>query len=70
MVHALGDRRLPWVSDRDHLPYMQAIVLEVLRLISHVPTNLPHYTLTDTRLGEYDVLKNTQVQHHSDILLS
>ena len=37
-----GKQRLPTFEDRDNLPYMNAIVKEVLRWETPVPTGLFH----------------------------
>ena len=53
--------RTPSGEDRKKMPLMEATILEILRYISHVPLNLPHYTLENTTIGGYEVPKNTQV---------
>ena len=53
--------QVPSGEDRKTMPLMEATILEILRYISHVPLNLPHFTLEDTNIGEYHVPKNTQV---------
>ena len=52
---------VPDYTQRDELPLLQASVQELLRLISHVPLSLPHYTTEDTQLQNYTVPQNTQV---------
>jgi cytochrome P450 len=39
--------RLPELSDRDALPYIQAIVLEVMRWYPAVPLGVPHRLIQD-----------------------
>ena len=57
----IGHCRLPCGKDRANMPYMEATILEILRYISHVPLNLPHYTTTDTLLGGFFIPEKTQV---------
>ena len=57
----IGRERLPSGGDRQNMPLMEATILEILRYLSHVPLNLPHYTTEDTSIGKYDIPKNTQV---------
>lgn len=38
----VGRDRLPTVADRDNLPYIEAVVKEVLRWNPVVPMGLPH----------------------------
>lgn len=48
----VGTSRLPTFSDRPNLPYINAIVLETLRIASPVPLGLPR------RITEDNVYKN------------
>ncbi len=57
--------RTPNADDRKMMPLMEAAILEILRYISHVPLNLPHFTLENTTVGGYTIPKNTQVRKHS-----
>ena len=57
----LGDRAYPEQQDRDSLPYVEAVIFEVLRYISHVPLCLPHKATTDTKIGKYYIPQGTQV---------
>ncbi|KAL0960726.1 hypothetical protein HGRIS_005751 [Hohenbuehelia grisea] len=43
----LRNERLPTFDDREHLPYFEAVLLEVLRLHVILPTALPHVTSAD-----------------------
>jgi cytochrome P450 len=50
MDRVIGRYRLPDFSDRDSLPYTNAILKEVLRYYPNVPLGLPHAGLEE---GEY-----------------
>jgi len=43
----IGNDRLPTLADRPHLPYVNAIVSEVLRWNSVAPTGVPHTAMED-----------------------
>jgi cytochrome P450 len=43
----IGTDRLPTLSDRGSLPYVEAIVLELLRWQPITPLNIPHATTED-----------------------
>ncbi|ELU10041.1 hypothetical protein CAPTEDRAFT_152410 [Capitella teleta] len=57
----LGKRKIPTPSDRKSMPLIEAAMLETLRFISHIPLNLPHFTMCDTQVGGYDIPKDTMV---------
>ncbi|CAC5401019.1 CYP17A [Mytilus coruscus] len=57
----VGKDRLPTVKDRENLSYTEATLHEVMRLGTAVPVGLPHSTICDTRVGGYDVPKDTMV---------
>jgi cytochrome P450 len=61
----IGHDRLPTVSDREHLPYVQALLLEVYRYGIVLPQALPH-TLTsgDDRYDGYFIPKGSIVIPH------
>ncbi|KAJ7142696.1 cytochrome P450 [Mycena epipterygia] len=44
----IGGARLPSCSDREHLPYVSAVVTELLRWHSVAPLGVPHAALEDT----------------------
>ncbi|XP_071084153.1 cytochrome P450 1A5-like isoform X1 [Haliotis cracherodii] len=56
------------VSDRDRLPYTEAVLHEVMRMRTVVPAGIPHSTLCDTTVGGYDVPKGTMVFINHDAL--
>lgn len=55
-----GDRA-PLLSDRPRLPYVEAVLLEVMRRHTMVPLSLPHATLRDTETCGYFVPKGCLV---------
>ncbi len=64
MVKQIGHERLPTLSDRSSLQYVDAIVHEVLRMACIAPFAVPHKTTCDTTLGGYKIAKDTQVNYH------
>ena len=61
MLEKMGSTRLPTVNDRPDLPYVDAIVHEVLRMACIAPFAVPHKTTCDTTLAGYKIAKDTQV---------
>ncbi|KAH8892516.1 cytochrome P450 [Thozetella sp. PMI_491] len=55
----VGHDRLPRFSDFDSLPYIQALVREVLRWRPVVPLGLPHSTSSDLQYCGYLIPKDT-----------
>lgn len=53
--------RLPSLTDRQKLPYIEAVIMEVMRLYYVVPITGPRRALHDTKLMGYDVPKDTVV---------
>jgi len=53
--------RLPSLDDKPRLPYSEAVKLEVMRRRSIAPFLVPHATLKDTKLLEYDLPKGCMV---------
>ncbi|KAH7962540.1 hypothetical protein HPB52_016796 [Rhipicephalus sanguineus] len=49
----------PAYGDREKLPFTEACLLETLRMHPAAPLGLPHNTTTDTRVGKWDVPKDT-----------
>ncbi|XP_041348374.1 steroid 17-alpha-hydroxylase/17,20 lyase-like isoform X1 [Gigantopelta aegis] len=65
-IHKEVDQVLPksgtmLLSYRNHLPYTEAVLHEVMRLSSVVPLSLPHCTICDTKIGDNDVPQGTMV---------
>ncbi|XP_076449011.1 steroid 17-alpha-hydroxylase/17,20 lyase-like [Babylonia areolata] len=57
----VGRSRPPSLADKAHLPYVEAVLMELLRYISHVPLAVPHYTMCDTSVLGRPVPANTTV---------
>ncbi|KAF8154968.1 OrdA protein [Crassisporium funariophilum] len=55
----IGNGRLPSLADQQHLPYINAIVTEILRWNSVAPTGVPHTALEDGYIGGYFIPKNS-----------
>ncbi|KAI1794935.1 cytochrome P450 [Ganoderma leucocontextum] len=55
----VGPHRLPGHEDREALPYISAIVKEVLRWHVVLPFSLPHLTIEDTEYDGYFIPKGT-----------
>ncbi|XP_057300618.1 steroid 17-alpha-hydroxylase/17,20 lyase-like isoform X2 [Hydractinia symbiolongicarpus] len=61
IMNVIGKERLPVLSDRLSLPYVDAFVHETLRMSSIAPMFVPHKTTCDTTLAGYSIPKDTQV---------
>jgi cytochrome P450 len=61
----LGPGRLPDFTDREHLPYITALVLEVLRWIPAVPLGVPRATTEDDVYRGYFIPKGTIVMQNT-----
>jgi hypothetical protein len=57
----VGKNREPCIQDKQHMPLMQATILEALRLSSAIPLSLPHYCIEDSVVKGYSVAKGTVV---------
>ncbi|XP_044732290.1 probable cytochrome P450 303a1 [Chrysoperla carnea] len=57
----VGPDRMPQLSDRDQMPYMNAFVLESVRMFMFRAFGVPHRALRDTKLLGYDIPKDTMV---------
>ncbi|KAI0767232.1 CyP450 monooxygenase [Fomes fomentarius] len=57
----VGPQRLPEFSDRDSLPYVNALMKELLRWRSVVPVGVPHCSLEDDEYRGYFIPKGSVV---------
>ncbi|XP_055478392.1 cytochrome P450 1A1 [Psammomys obesus] len=70
----IGRDRLPRLSDRPQLPYLEAFILETFRHSSFVPFTIPHSTTRDTSLCGFYIPKGRcvfvnqwQVNHDQEL---
>ncbi|XP_070006352.1 geraniol 8-hydroxylase-like [Nicotiana sylvestris] len=61
ILQQIGTERPVKESDIDKLPYLQAVVKEVIRLHPAAPLLLPHKAQEDTEIFDFIVPKNSQV---------
>ncbi|XP_021941273.1 methyl farnesoate epoxidase-like, partial [Zootermopsis nevadensis] len=57
----VGRNRLPQLSDKPHLPYLEAVLMEVHRMYIITPVTGPRRVTKDTILYGYDIPKDTTV---------
>ncbi|XP_047663451.1 steroid 17-alpha-hydroxylase/17,20 lyase isoform X2 [Tachysurus fulvidraco] len=57
----VGTGRLPSLSDRTSLPFLESVLCEVMRIRPASPILIPHVAMQDTRLGGHEVPKGTRV---------
>ncbi|KAH0618563.1 hypothetical protein JD844_017896, partial [Phrynosoma platyrhinos] len=53
----IGQSRQPEITDRDSMPYTNAVIHEVQRISNIFPLNVPRLTTVDTRLAGFHVPK-------------
>ncbi|GFQ82615.1 cytochrome P450 2J2, partial [Trichonephila clavata] len=71
ILEVIGTERNPEFLDLKAMPYTHAVLLEQMRWKTIVPLNLIHYSVADTKVGGYDIPKDTMVianfwQAHND----
>lgn len=57
----IGHYQLPKVEDRANLPYINAIVKEVLRWHPVAPMGIPHMSTTDDTYNDYFIPKGSLI---------
>ncbi|KAF9474070.1 cytochrome P450 [Pholiota conissans] len=57
----IGNGRIPTLSDLPQLPYVHAVVLEVLRWNCVAPTGVPHRPIEDGYIGGYFIPKGALI---------
>ena len=57
----VGPRRLPSISDRDSLVYVNAVIMEALRWHVVLPVGIPHGTIADDEFRGYFIPTGTIV---------
>ena len=61
LENVIGNDRYPTLKDRESLPYLQATILECLRLSSTVPLVIPHETIKNVKLNDYTIPSKTMI---------
>lgn len=57
----VGSGRLPSLDDRVNMPYTEATLRESMRFDTLVPSSVAHRALVNTKLGDYEIQKDTVV---------
>ncbi|XP_010972731.2 cytochrome P450 2C23 isoform X1 [Camelus dromedarius] len=57
----IGRNQRPSMMDKMKLPYTEAVVHEIQRYITFVPSNLPHTVVRDTKFRQYVIPKGTTI---------
>ncbi|CAG5119424.1 unnamed protein product, partial [Candidula unifasciata] len=65
----IGVERMPKVSDKDQLPFLNAFILESQRSTSIVPLNLPRISRANFTIGGYLIPKGAQIVPSLDSIL-
>eukprot|EP00058_Branchiostoma_floridae_P016688 XP_002602176.1 hypothetical protein BRAFLDRAFT_58437 [Branchiostoma floridae] len=60
-LDAVVGASLPTLSHRSRLPYVNACLLETMRIRTLVPLAIPHSTTQDVKVQKFDIPKGTQV---------
>ncbi|ROL51018.1 Cytochrome P450 2J2 [Anabarilius grahami] len=60
----VGGSRQPSLSDKDNMPYTNAVIHEIQRIGNIVPLNVVRITVEDTQIGKYSIPKGTPVIGH------
>uniref|UniRef100_A0AC11CTJ9 Uncharacterized protein n=1 Tax=Ovis aries TaxID=9940 RepID=A0AC11CTJ9_SHEEP len=55
--HVIGHTRSPCMKDKMKLPYTEAVLHEIQRYITLIPSNLPHTVVRDTKVRQYVIPK-------------
>lgn len=61
----VGTEHRPNLTDREHMPYTKAAILELLRYSTILPMAVPHTALVDSTIAGYTIPKGTLSVHES-----
>ncbi len=53
----VGGSRQPSLSDKDNMPYTNAVIHEIQRIGNIIPINVVRATVEDTQIGTYSIPK-------------
>ena len=66
----IGRDRFPSLEDRPRMPYVESVMLEVLRILTQVPFTVPHTTMADVHISNYFLPANTHVSIYTTVTFS
>lgn len=55
----IGQRRMPNLQDRTHLPYIEAVLSEIQRISNVAPLGIAHRSMDGVQFREYTIPKDT-----------
>lgn len=62
----VGSSRWPSIEDRQNMPYTDAVIHEIQRVMDIAPTSVPHKMLSDTEFKNYIIPKVPYIQIQYD----
>jgi len=57
----LPKTKIPTLDDVPNLPYLNATIQEVMRIMPEIPLSIPHRTTAPAMLGGYDIPENVMI---------
>ena len=66
IINTIGNDRLPRMNDMKHLPYVEAFILEILRVANVAPLGVPHAVECDKDV----VFRGYTIPKHCNIILN
>jgi cytochrome P450 len=57
----VGTKRIVMLTDKPDLVYTNAVILEVMRMVTQLPFSVPHYAVKNANLQGFDVDQGTVV---------
>ncbi|KAL0196491.1 hypothetical protein M9458_010063, partial [Cirrhinus mrigala] len=55
--HVVGGSRQPSLSDKENMPYTNAVIHEIQRIGNIIPMNVARATVEDIQIGKYSIPK-------------